>query len=155
MKSVFPVIVAASLALSGMGLAGNSQAAQGMMGMHGKDMHAKHHASSHNWKSTLSDEQQAQYAKLKLAFKKQVLPVKAKLKQARIDKALLMTADSPNQKEINKKIDEILKLKGEKMRLKTEYKLNVRKMLNAEQRVAFDLYLLKKASHGKRCKHHH
>ncbi len=161
MKTLIPALFTAVLLSGGMAMTTGVAAEQGMMGMHGKGMqgmHGKgmgHGGGAHSWKSTLSDDQQKQYAKIKLDFKKKVLPIKAKIKQAKIEKALLMTTDKPDQKAINKKIDEILKLKGQKMRLKTEYKLNVRKILNEEQRVQFDLYLLKKASHGKRGKRHH
>lgn len=123
-----------------------------MMGHHGKG-----HGSSHHWKATLSDEQIKNINKLKLDYKKKKYPIKAKLKQAKVELAILMTADSPKQKDIDKKIDQILKLKGEKMRLKAGFKISMRKVLNDEQRVMFDMHLLKKAYHGKKHKrrHHH
>ena len=108
-----------------------------------------------SWKATLSDEQQAQIAKLKLDYKKKKYPLKAKLKQAKVDLALLMTEDNPSQKNINKKIDEIVQLKSQKMRLKANHKIAVRKLLNENQRVKFDMKIMKKAFHGKKHRRHH
>ncbi len=105
-----------------------------------------------SWKSTLSDEQRKKITRLKLDYKKKAIPLKLRIKQANVELAMLITKDSPNKKNIDKKIDEILKLKGEKMRLKTDHKIAVRKLLNDEQRVQFDMKALKKAYHGKKSK---
>ncbi len=118
--------------------------------MHGKGGHHGMSHGSHGWKATLTEEQQQQVDKIKLDYKKKVLPIKAKIKQAKVDLALLVTADKPDQKAINKKIDEISKLKSEKMRAKAEKRIAVRKILNDKQRVKFDLHVLKKASKGKK-----
>ena len=107
-----------------------------------------------SWKDTLTQEQQQQVAKLKLDFKTLALPNKAKIKQARIELALLVTTDKPNQDAIDKKVDEVLKLKGANMRAKARLRIEIRKVLNEAQRVKFDLHVLKKASHGKKRSHH-
>jgi len=101
------------------------------------------------WKASLTEEQRNKVGKLKLDYKKQVYPLKTKIKQAKVELALLMIADKPNQKNIDKKIDSIVKLKAKKMRLKARHKVNVRKVLDATQRVKFDMKVLKKAYHGK------
>jgi Spy/CpxP family protein refolding chaperone len=152
MKYIIMMLLAAALACGGINSVPAAFADQ-----HGKHHMMGHHGSSHHWKATLSDEQIKEINKLKLDYKKKKYPVKAKLKQAKVELALLMTADSPKQKDIDKKIDQILKLKGEKMRLKTGFKISMRKVLNDEQRVMFDMHLLKKAYHGKKHKrrHHH
>jgi hypothetical protein len=57
---------------------------------------------------------------------------------------------------INKKIDELTKLKNDKMKEKYKYLAAKRKVLNAEQQVRFDMHVIKKAMHGKgkgHCKH--
>lgn len=125
----------------------------GMMHGGGPGKYGMHHEAG-NWKATLTAEQQQQISKLKLDFKKKVLPIKAKIKQAKIELAMLITSDKPDQKAIDKKIDEILKLKGEKMRAKARHKVEVRKVLNEQQRVAFDLHMLTKASRDKQGAHH-
>ena len=119
----------------------------GKMGVHGVK-----HGFGHNWKASLSDEQRREIDKLRLAYKKEEYLVKAKLKQAKVEFALLITADSPKESSINSKIDQIVKLKKEKLHLKANHKINVRKLLTENQRVQFDLAVLKKmakGSHGK------
>lgn len=106
-----------------------------------------------SWKDTLSQEQRQQVARLKLDFKTLALPNKAKIKQARIELALLVTADKADSVAIDKKIDEILKLKGEIIRAKAKLRVEIRKVLNEAQRVKFDLNVLKKASRGKKWSH--
>ena len=66
-----------------------------------------------------------------------------------VELAILVTQDSPDQNAIDKKIDEILELKREKMRKKYALKVDMRSILTPEQRVSFDMHLLKKAQHGK------
>lgn len=151
--------------LAGLGLMAPASAQQPGMGtamMHGERGMApgkdgmRH--GSHGWKATLSDTQRKQLAALKLDYKKKVYPLKARLRQVKVDLALLLGTDKPSQKSIDQKINAISKLKAEQMRLKAAHRIAVRKMLNEAQRVQFDMKLLKKAYHGKRrCQHggHH
>ena len=76
-------------------------------------------------------------------------PIKAKIKTVKVDLAMLVTADKPDTNAINKKIDELTKLKNEKMKEKYRYIAAKRKVLNAEQRVLFDIKVIKKAMKGK------
>ena len=62
----------------------------------------------------------------------------------------VITSDNPKQDQINQKIDQIVKLKAEKMRLKAAHKIQVRSVLNEDQRVQFDMMMLKKAYKGKK-----
>lgn len=146
-----------SVLTGGLGMMTPAMATEhGKQGMGMKMMHGKGHGMGHDgcWKSSLTDVQKKQVAKLKLDFKKKVYPIKSKIRQAKVELALLVTADKPNQKDIDKKIDEIVKIKSEKIRLKVAHKIEVRKILNEEQRVQFDMKMLKKAFHGKKGGHH-
>ena len=155
MKYLTTVLLVAALAGGGMGMMSPVMASEhGMRGMQmgqgmGQGM-GKGMRHGGGWKSTLTEEQSKQVARLKLGFKKNVYPIKAKMKQTKVEMALLITANKPNQKDIDKKIDEILKLKAGIMRLKIAHKIEVRKVLNEEQRVQFDMKMLKKAFHGKK-----
>lgn len=142
MKKLLTALIVSSLALAGTGISTMA------MADHGKGMHGMYHGGG-GWKSSLTDEQRTQIDSLKLEYKKKKYPLKAKLKQAKVDLALLMTSDNPSQNAINKKIDEIVKLKKEKMRLKASHKIAVRKLLNKQQRVKFDMKILKKAYRDK------
>jgi Spy/CpxP family protein refolding chaperone len=144
MKTLIAAVLSTALIGSGMGMAGSALAAEHSMGgMHGSGMYSHHGGGG--WKATLTDDQSKQIDKLRLEYKQKTYPIKAKIQAAKIELAMLMMAAAPKQKDIDKKIDEILKLKGEKMRLKAAHKISVRKLLTEEQRVQFDLHLLNKA----------
>jgi len=105
------------------------------------------------WKDTLTDEQRTKLAKIKLDHMKVQAPIKTKMKTIKMDLALLVTADKPDTAAINKKIDELTKLKNAKMKEKYRYITAKRKVLNAEQRVLFDMNVIKKAMKGKQKGH--
>ena len=113
---------------------------------HGRGMGMK---GGGGWWASMTTEQQDQVAKLKLEYKKQKLPLKTEIKQAKLELAMLITSDNPSQKAIDKKIDQIVQLKSKKMHLKAKHKIAVRKVLNESQRLRFDMKILKKAYHGK------
>jgi len=119
--------------------------------MHGGRMggYGAGHGYGHKWKASLTDEQSKKIDKLRLAYKQEKYLLKAKLKQAKVEFALLITKDNPSKSSIDKKIDQIIKLKKEKLRLKADHKINVRKQLTEDQRVQFDIAVLKKMSKGK------
>ena len=109
--------------------------------------HGMHNASC--WMSTLTNEQKSKAAKMRLEFKKVKSLLKAQITVKKVELATLVAQDNPDQSAINKKIDEVLELKREKMQKKYAFKVAMRSMLTPEQRVSFDMHLLKKALHGK------
>ena len=116
------------------------------------DGYGAKHGFGHSWKASLTDEQRKKVDKLRLSYKRDKYLLKAKYKQAKIEFALLITKDLPSKSAINKKIDQITKLKKEKFQLKANHKIDVRKVLSDDQRVKFDLAVLKrmaKGNHGK------
>ena len=147
MKTLKTLVITIPLLLAGTAMPTTALAVDGRHHMMGGQ-----HGSSH-WKNTLSDEQKNKLRVLKLKKKKQIIPLKLKIKQARVELAMLTGNDKPKQAAIDKKIGEIVKLKQKKMQLKAKHKIAVRKLLNSNQKVMFDLRLLKKAKKGKRCKH--
>ena len=150
MKTLSTLILTIVLTTTGIGFSPTALAKQqgGMGGM------GNMYKGDGCWKSDLTTDQQNLLDKLKLDFKKKKLPLMTQMKQARVDLALLITTDKPNQKAIDKKINDIVDLKSQKMQLKAKHKIAVRKLLNEEQRVKFDLKMLKKAFHGKKKGHH-
>ena len=118
-------------------------------GMHGGGMHGGMGMSRMCWRDTLTDDQRAKLAKLKLDHMKVQAPVKAKIKTIKVDLALLLTADKPDMAAINKKADELTRLKNSKLKEKYKYIAAKRKLLTDEQRVLFDMKLIKKAMKGK------
>ena len=122
----------------------------GKMGGHGPK-----HGFGHSWKASLTDEQSKKVDKLRLAYKRDKYLLKAKLKQAKVEFALLITKDSPSKSDINSKIDQIAKLKKDKLHLKANHKISIRKLLTEDQRVQFDLAVLKRMAKGKHRKSGH
>lgn len=121
-------------------------------GRGGQMMHGAYGGSwgyAAHWKRTLTDEQRATIDRLRLDYLKKKYPLKARTKALKTELALLVTQDSPNKRDINKKIDELVDLKRQLLQLHYDYKVEVRKVLTAEQRVSFDIGLLKKSQHGK------
>ncbi len=154
-SEAFKVVIMIITLAGGMGLSAVANAERGMgyggmkggMGC-GKGMYGA------CWKDTLTDEQRNKLAKIKLDHMKVQAPIKAKMKTIKVDLAMLVTADKPDTNAINKKIDELSKLKNAKMKEKYKYIAAKRKVLNAEQRVLFDMKVIKKAMKGKRKGHH-
>ena len=147
MKHLTTAVLLTALTATGLGVMTPVLAEQ--HGRHGMGM--MHQGGG--WKATLSEKQQIQVSTLKLDYKKKKYPLKTKIKQLKVELALLMATDKPNQKAINNKIDQIVKLKAQKMRLRANHKIAVRKVLNEQQRVKFDMKILKKAYHCKKKGH--
>ena len=86
----------------------------------------------------LTAEQETQAKAIVTGIMEQSTPIKAdvKVKQAELDQ--LMIADSPNEKAIYAKVDEISQLRAEMQKLKIEGKLKVRTILDDEQKAKFD-----------------
>ena len=82
-------------------------------------------------------------------------PLKAQAKAIKADLAVLAVADEPDSAAINAKIDELLALKRTMMINKYEYVAAQRKLLTPEQRVSFDMTVIKRSKHGKKGKGHH
>lgn len=125
------------------------------MGQHGGGQHGYGHADKHgghkghrmgaHWTDALSEQQRKQIDKMHLELGKKTSTLKARIKLAKVELAITVTKDKPNKNTINKKIDEILEFKRQKMYLKYAHITEMRKILNEDQRVSFDMSVLEKA----------
>lgn len=99
----------------------------------------------------LTAEQETQAKAIFTGIMEKTTPIKAdvKVKQAELDQ--LMIADSPNEKAIYAKVDEISQLRTEMQKLRIEGKLKVRTILDDEQKAKFDANQVggKKGKRGK------
>ena len=102
---------------------------------------------------SLSAEQRQQVMQLRAAHKKQAMPRKARMKALKLELTALATADAPDSAAIDAKIDELLALKREAMKEKTGYMAQVRKLLSDEQKVVYDMAMMKKAMRSGRGGH--
>lgn len=106
------------------------------------------------WRQSLSDEQRAKIEKLKLDYVKKKATLKTRKGALKTDLALLTTKDNASIAEINRKIDQMVKLKKQLLRMKYSHLVAVRKELTAEQRVSFDLMVMRKSRRGKYKRRH-
>jgi len=129
--------------------AGHGMKHHGGQGMrHGGSKHGGGHGPhifGTPWKDSLTKEQAMQIDKLHLKLQKEGSVIKAKMKVAKMEMAILLVEDKPNQSKIDKKVKEILELKSKKMKLRNAHVIDMRKVLTAEQRVSFDIKVLSKA----------
>lgn len=108
---------------------------------------------SPHWRQTLTKDQQIQIDQMHLEFAKVKMTLKARINTLKVELALLCTADTPNPEAIENKIEEVLVVKRNMMRIHSEHIVNMRKVLNSEQRMSFDLDVLHRMGRGKG-KHH-
>ena len=110
-------------------------------GHHGKTLYGPH------WKTTLSPEQAKELDRLRVEYAKRKAPLKAKAQAVKLHLSVLATADEPDTAAINARIDDLLKLKRQMMEHKYGYVAAKRRVLTPEQRVSFDMDVLKRSKH--------
>ena len=94
----------------------------------------------------LTEEQQTQIEDLRIEHWKKMQDYRNQIRENRARYITLTTSQQPDQKAINKNIDEWTGLKGEMMKEKTSHGLAIRSLLNDEQKMWFDKNAM---SHGK------
>ena len=157
MKYVIPAVITGAMLVGGMNLVTPAFADEHEHHQ-GEQHHAgEHHSGHHNmaWMKSLSAEQRSKIDALHADFKKQKHALKEKMQSAKHDLHKEIATDTPNKQAINDKIDAILKLKKQKLQLKVEHKMAVRKLLNKEQKAMFDEHLLNKDKYCNKHKQHH
>ena len=124
---------------------------------HHKGGHHGGHGYGHGkaWMEGLSDEQRKKIDSLHVDYRKKKHAIMAKMKDAKVALAKETIKDTPNQDAIYAKINDVVKLKATKLRLKAAHHINVRKLLTAEQRVKFDEHVVNKASKSRKHKGRH
>jgi Spy/CpxP family protein refolding chaperone len=108
-----------------------------------------------DWKITLSPEQQVALDRLHVAYAKAKMPLKAQAEVLKVELAALALEDEPDTGATGAKIDELLALKRVMMINKYEYVTAKRKVLTPEQRISFDMDVIKRSKHGRQGKRHH
>jgi hypothetical protein len=90
-----------------------------------------------------SEDQQKKMEALGLELEKTVLPITAQLEVKAAEIRQLVLADKPDEKAIDKKIDEIGALKLQIAKKRMANRLAVRALLTPEQRAGFDRQMLR------------
>ncbi|MDD3033674.1 MAG: Spy/CpxP family protein refolding chaperone [Bacteroidales bacterium] len=86
-----------------------------------------------------TDDQKKQIADFKLAHDKQMIQVNNLLNEKKAQLKTLQSAEKPDMKKINSKIDEITDLMNQKMKISADHRNKVRSILTEEQRVRMDM----------------
>ena len=89
-----------------------------------------------------------------LNFAKAKAILKTRIKALKIELALLSTADQPDSAAIENKIEELLNVKRDMMRIRFGHIVDMRNVLNNEQRLSYDLDVLNKMKRGRKGRHH-
>ena len=161
MKTLLPTLLAASLMTGGIGLTQVVTASDyEHRGDHHKGQHDGHHGGGYRhghkvWMKGMSDEQRGKIDKLHKEYRSKKYDIKHKMKDVKATLMEEVTRDKTDQKAIDKKIEAILKLKREKLQLKVAHKIEVRKLLNAEQKKQFDEHVMNRAKSCHKGKRHH
>ena len=115
---------------------------------HGKG-HGGHHLFGDHWKKTLTAEQKAQFDRLHLEFAKKKHGLMSGIRALKVQLAILVVTDRPQQEAIDAQIDNLLTAKRQLMQAKYGYIAAQRTLLTPEQRVSFDMEVIHKADSGK------
>ena len=106
------------------------------------DKRGMHKAGRLQDRLNLTDEQKAKMADLRLAHQKKMLPFRSELQSKRMEIQLLKTTDAPDEKKIEKAVDEMGKIRTEMHKARIQHQLEVRKMLTPEQQKIYDSQML-------------
>jgi Spy/CpxP family protein refolding chaperone len=86
----------------------------------------------------LSDEQKSKMADLRLAFQKEILPLRTELQGKITEIRLLKTEDQPNINKIDQAIEQAEKIRTKIQKARVRHQLEVRKILTPEQQKLWD-----------------
>jgi len=98
------------------------------------------------WKDTLTEEQRSKADMMHLELEKSLSLLEAGLMVRKAELANLLVAEKPDTKAVTRKIGEIVEIKREMMEKKYGHMMEMRGILTPEQRVSFDMGVLKKVA---------
>lgn len=118
-------------------------------GMAGMDMGGEWHDLLPPWSDSLNEVQKTKINSLHVDMKKQQSVIEAEIQLRDKELNLLLTSDRVDNKAVDSKIDQIMKLKRQLIRLRADHIVDMRRILNPEQRQSFDTQVLsRRHQHG-------
>lgn len=96
----------------------------------------------------LTPDQEKQMKSLKQKMMKEMLPLKNQIAEKKAHLNTISTGDNVDMTAVNKTIDELFALKAEIAKKQNQFKQDVRKLLNDEQKVMFDMHQAKGENDG-------
>jgi Spy/CpxP family protein refolding chaperone len=88
----------------------------------------------------LTDAQKEKIDKIKLQLQKDILPVRNEIREKEAKLITLQTVDKPDINKINALIDEVADLEAKIRKLHAKARLDIRNLLDDEQRIWFDTH---------------
>lgn len=110
--------------------------------------HKQMHDGSWKKELNLTDDQKQKMKALHESAKKDIMPLRKQLEEKKANLQKLSSAENPDESTISAEIDEIAKLQAQIQKIRVHTRLEVRKLLNDEQRAIFDAH---KPGPGKQC----
>ncbi len=95
----------------------------------------------------LTDEQKSKMADLRLAFQKEILPLRTELQGKMSEIRLLKTEDQPNINKIDNLIEQAEKIRTKIQKSQARHQIEVRKILTPEQQKLWDSRTLREPGH--------
>lgn len=91
----------------------------------------------------LTPDQEKQMKSLKQKMMKEMLPLKNQIAEKKAHLNTISTGDNVDMTAVNKTNDELFALKAEIVKKQNQFKQDVRKLLNDEQKLMFDMHQVK------------
>jgi Spy/CpxP family protein refolding chaperone len=132
-----------------------AQPGMGLGPCRGKNLTDKEKIEKFTGIPNLTDDQVKKIMDIKEQHLKQVTAKKALLKEKNAHLKVLMTQDKPDQKEIDKTVNEINSIKSDLMKSRIDMQLKIRALLTDEQRVYYDRRIISGEGYHKKWGHHH
>ncbi|MDZ7331292.1 MAG: Spy/CpxP family protein refolding chaperone [candidate division KSB1 bacterium] len=103
------------------------------------------------WMSSLNltDEQKNKVAELRLAFQKELLPLRTELQSKAAELQLLETEATPNLNQIDRLIDQIEQIRTKIHKARVRHQMAIRNILSPEQQKVWDSQMLRLSGRGK------
>ncbi|MCK5740438.1 periplasmic heavy metal sensor [bacterium] len=99
----------------------------------------------------LNEEQQAAFKEKRMKLLEEIQPLQLQIEKMNVELKVLLIADKPNLRSIEKQIDGISVVKNNIRKLTLKNKLAMRELLNDDQKVMFNQHLLRnKRDHQRR-----
>jgi len=99
----------------------------------------------------LSEEQQTKIDKLRLEFKKEIVPLQAKIHSLKPEYRLMIVDENVTTKQIKNKLNSISEVKQEMALKRALHQRQVRSLLTDEQKVKFDQHII--SGHSEKAVH--
>ncbi len=126
-----------------MGSRGGHEPGHASMGMRGGG-----HSSIPKWFKSLDDEQKKKMDAIQLKMKKALNLLNAQIQLKRAELRDTFVQDAPDTDALHAKVSEVADLERQLLTVRYDLLLELRNMLTPEQRMSFDLELLKKGVAG-------